>query len=48
MFFKVYRPILRRRLEKTEALVRKGEIPPVDDTTNGTFRVVELQGTAAA
>jgi hypothetical protein len=48
MFFKVYRPILRRRLEKTEALIRKGEIPPVDDTTNGTFRVVELQGTAAA
>ncbi len=48
MFFKVYRAILRRRLEKTEALVRKGQIPPVDDTTNGTFNVVELRGTAAA
>jgi hypothetical protein len=48
LFFKVYRPFLRRRLEKAEALARKGQAPAVDETTNGTFKVVELQGTPAA
>jgi hypothetical protein len=48
LFFKVYRPFLRRRLEKAEALARQGQAPVVDDTTDGTFKVVELQSTPAA
>jgi hypothetical protein len=43
-FFKVYRPILRRRLAKAEALARKGQAPVADDQPNGTFRTVALQG----
>jgi hypothetical protein len=46
-FFKVYRPILRRRLAKAEALARKGQAPVVDDQSNGTFRMVALQGASA-
>jgi hypothetical protein len=46
-FFKVYRPILRRRLAKAEALARKGQAPVVDDQSNGTFRTVALQGASA-
>jgi len=42
-FFNVYRPILRRRLEKAEALARKGHAPVIDEKPNGTYRVVELQ-----
>jgi hypothetical protein len=47
LFFKVYRPILRRRLAKAEALARQGQVPVIDEKANGTFRVVELQGNPA-
>jgi hypothetical protein len=47
MFFKVYRPILRRRLAKAEALSRRGQAPVFDDKADGTFRMVKLQGKSA-
>jgi hypothetical protein len=47
MFFKVYRPILRRRLAKAEALSRRGQAPVFDDQADGTFRMVKLQGKSA-
>ena len=47
MFFKVYRPILRRRLAKAEALSRRGQAPVFDDRPDGTFRMVKLQGKSA-
>ena len=48
MFFKVYRPILRRRLAKAEALARKGQAVVVDDQAHGEFRVVNLKSESAA
>jgi hypothetical protein len=46
-FFKVYRPILRRRLAKAEALAAKGQASVVHNQSNGTFRTVALQGASA-
>jgi hypothetical protein len=47
LFFNVYRPILRRRLAKAEALAGKGLLPVAADQANGTFRAVELQSKSA-
>lgn len=47
MFFKAYRPVLRRRLAKAEAHSRKGQVPVIDEKANGTFSVVELHGNSA-
>jgi hypothetical protein len=47
LFFKIYRPILRRKLAKAEALASQGQAPAIDEKVNGTFRVLELQGKPA-
>ena len=41
-FFKVYRPMCRRRIEKAQANVRKGTATPVESQTEGSFVVVDL------
>ncbi|HEY0789422.1 MAG TPA: glycosyltransferase family 25 protein [Chthoniobacterales bacterium] len=42
-FFKVYRPICRRRIEKAQENVRKGTAAPVETNTEGSYAVVDLR-----